>query len=99
MLTKFKTRTYSINIEPVEVEKETEHFVYIPTVSHSNKKPSPSRREGKISEYSSYHDSWEDAHNFLMKRATDKVTSARVDLARANGELGNVKGMKKPEAA
>lgn len=70
-------------ISPVEIEKETESSVWINGC-----------RRAKISTYENYFDSWDDAKQFLMDHAQKRVDSLRLQLERANGELGNIKGLK-----
>lgn len=81
---KYKTTSFS-GITSVEIERETDSSVYI-----------NGRRRSKRSEYEDYFDTWEEAHEFLTRRAQDDVESARHVLERANSRLGNIKGMKKP---
>lgn len=70
-------------IEPVEVERETKNYVVI-----------NGKRDYAIGHY--FH-SWEGAHAFLLEEAEAACQSYRVQLAKLNGHLDNVKGMKKPE--
>jgi hypothetical protein len=84
---KFKTGGYYGKnlIKEVEVEKETEHFFYI--------KGSRVKKEGG---YEQYHDTVEAAYAYLLENAEKEAITARLNLERANGYLGNIKGMKKP---
>lgn len=49
--------------------------------------------------YENYFSDWDSAHLFLLEEAERDLTAARVRLAAAQGHLGNIKGLKKPEAA
>lgn len=87
---KYRTRTYSSAIEEVEIVRETESSVFIARNS------GPERRNAKVTTYDRYHDTWADAHAYLMVRAEFAVKHARQQLESANGNLGNIKGMKPP---
>lgn len=95
---KYRTDHFADKIEKVEVLRETEACVYLsrnPTLG--NKKDE--RREAKMSDYAQYHDSWADAHTYLMKKAEIAVKYASQNLKKANGKLGNIKGMTPPKDA
>ena len=77
---KFKTGTFVRSlIEKVEVERETDSFVWI-----------NNRRVGKNTGYDQFWDSWEDALHFLLSRANDRVLRAKKRLAEENEELGKI---------
>lgn len=80
-------------IEVVEVVRETEHQVVLPS-SHPGGKE---RREAKRGDWYSWHDSWEDAHAYIVAKAQAEVDALRNRLEQAKGKLGNIKGMKRPE--
>ncbi|MFK3738987.1 hypothetical protein [Massilia sp. TN1-12] len=92
-ITKYKTTENSSSIQEVDVIRETASFVYLPRFGGGE------RREAKQSSWDYYHDSWEEAHAYLMKLAESHVKAARRELELANGRLGNIKGMKPPEDA
>jgi hypothetical protein len=73
-------------ITPVKIDKETATSVW----------PQGEGRRAKVSECDIYHDTWEDAHDYLTRMADNHVHNARLQLERAKGAQGNVKGMKKP---
>lgn len=85
-----KYRTRFEKIEALEVLRETAHQVVLP--------PTRGRetRESKRSDWSNWHDTWEEAHAFLVDKAQREVDAIRGQLERAKGKLGNIKGMKKP---
>ena len=94
-LVKFKTGfDFGVDkIRRVEVLRETGQFVYLP--SHSPGKTE--RRDAKRSEYTQYHNTWAEAHTYLVQRAETAVIAARRSLELANAKLGNIKGMKPPK--
>jgi len=77
-LTKFN------KVEKVEVVGETEHFVKLLN----------GRKEAKRTDWSNYFDSFDDAKNSLVEKAQKRVDSLRRQLESANGELGQIKGIK-----
>lgn len=84
----YKTRKNNYGgqlIEAVETERETDQCVWI-----------KGRRVFKFSEWEQFWPTWQDAHAHLLKRAEFRVNAARRELEQANGELGNIKGMKEP---
>jgi hypothetical protein len=78
-------------IEAFEVLRETNAQVVFNILSGGL---ACERREAKRSEYHSWHDTWEDAHAFLIERAETEVQALRGRLEQAKGRLGNIKGMK-----
>lgn len=100
-ITKWKTETYSDKIQRVECTRETDSSVWVLeypwTIPGEKQKPPVERRRSKSSG-DAYHDSWQAAHEHLMKRAERAVLSARSALQRAHDTLGNIKGMKPPGA-
>lgn len=87
-----KYRTRFDKIEAIEVLRETEHQVVLPPSNPRGREC----RESKRTDWSNWHDTWEDARAFLMGNAQREVDRARMALERAKGRLGNIKGMKKP---
>ena len=69
-----------------EVSRVTDKMVFI----------QGGRRYAKESTYESWHDTWEQAHAYLLSQAQGKVNALRLNLERANGDLGRIKGMKPP---
>lgn len=93
MIVKWKTSRYSgAKIERVKCTKETAQTVWY--VDDYWKKERGVRKD---SGGDRFHDTWEQARDFLMDSAVKQVGYARRDLQRANDFLGNVKGLKKPE--
>ena len=82
-------------IERVQCTRETAACVYLPTSARGNK--NSERREAKKSEWAQYHDSWDEAHAYLIAEAESELDSIRRKLEAARGKLGSIKGMRKPE--
>lgn len=96
---KFKTGYSADKIEEVEVLRETEQSVFLRVNSSSlaGRKGTNERRDAKRSTYVQYHDTWADAHAFLVGKAQRDVESLRSRLEQAKGRLGQIKGMKPPK--
>ena len=88
-IVKFRTSRSLSTINRVEVERETESSVWVNR--HEGNKAA--LRQAKHGEFAQYHGTWEAAHAYLVQQATDEVNAARHALERANGKLGNIKGM------
>jgi hypothetical protein len=54
-------------------------------------------REARKTKHHSYHETWEEAHAYLMAQANENLEKAQLQLQKAQGHYGNIKGMKKPE--
>ena len=84
---KYKAERYGKPvIRQVEVQSETEHFVVLP---HR-----PRRRVAKISDYESYHDSFDDAKKHLLEKQQEKVREWEMELLYAKDVLAEIKGLK-----
>ena len=81
----FKTYRWRNGIEAVQVERHTDASVWM-----------KGRKRARSGQYENYFQSWDDARNYLMDRAESHVLSLKRQLESAQGELGNVKGMKAP---
>lgn len=97
MIIKWRTGR-QVRIDRVECSKETAQSVWISVDRYGDHLATP-QRASKLAQYHAYHDTWEAARDFLLKQAEAEVTQARRQLERANGKLGNVKGLRKPEDA
>ena len=91
---KYKTSNYNNKIEKLECVSETASFV---TVKSEWCGRANERRMKKTSAYDRIHDTWREAHDYLIKHCEEQVLFARRALELANSTLGNVKGMKEPE--
>jgi hypothetical protein len=101
MLNKWKTTSCSTRIERVECSRETDKAVWVlvyPWTLDGGRgtKPPTEGRRMKNSESENYHDTWEDARDFLLRIAESEVLRARDRLQRAHDFVGSVKGLRKP---
>lgn len=83
----YTTNHWRTTIDAKEVERYTEGSVW-PKGAYKG------RRQARTSQYEQWWPTWEEAHNHLMQRAEAKVNSLRSQLQHANGELGNIKGLR-----
>lgn len=95
-IVKFVTGWGGDKIDVVEVLRETKASVFLKKNGMTRHSKSE-RREAKYSDYAQYHDTWTDAHTYLVAQAEGKVRAIRLQLEQASGKLGNVKGMKPPK--
>jgi hypothetical protein len=95
MVTRYRTSKHATEIQPREVIKETKNTVTFQLGMGDG--TFRNYRENRIADWQRWHNTWEDAHAFLLKRAEDAVVSLRRQLERANNELDNIKGLKKPD--
>ena len=87
MSIKYKSERYGAPaIRPVEVQSETEHFVVLP---HR-----PRRRVAKISDYESFHNSFEEAKMHLIEKQEAKIHEWEMELLYAKDVLEEIKGLK-----
>lgn len=91
---KYKTEAWNSKIEPVTVVKETAKQLVVEYDCYGK---THQRRAAKESAYDNYFDTWEEAHEHLIDRAAKRVESLRSQLQTANGNLGNIKGMKQEQ--
>ena len=85
-----KYRTWSKDIDAVDVIRETEKFVYLRGWNGRE------QRQQKRAVGLNWHDSWEAAHAFIVAKEEKEIESLRSRLERAKGKLGQIKGMKPP---
>ena len=78
-------------INPVQCTKVTAGFVW--PVERNG------RRESRATDWVSYHETWADAHAAMLHKAERELNSARLQLERAQGDYGRIKGMKSPADA
>ena len=81
-------RLWFEEIEPVVIDRFTDKAVWI-----------EGRKKARYADCRSYHETWEETHQYLIDKAQQEVDSLRNQLARANGNLGRIRGMKPPEDA
>jgi hypothetical protein len=90
-LTKWKTSKWSIEIERIEIERETDASVFLKT------RRGDSRREAKRSTYIVYHDSWSDAREYLIAREEGLKLAAGSMLDRALKNISDLDSMAEPQ--
>ena len=83
-----KYRTRCNEIEAFEVVRETANHIILLGGNDLE------QRMNKVTALTNWHDTWEEAHNFLTSRAQADIDSLRMRLTAANGKLGQIKGMK-----
>lgn len=66
-------------IEEVEIIRETDSYVFLPTWS-TKRNPSGEERALKITEWYEYHDTWEAAHAVLVCKASSKLRMRAANL-------------------
>lgn len=91
MIVKYEAQ-WNKNIERVECTRETDKTVWL--YDHRRKRED---RRAKISDWTSYFDTWEEARCHHLKKAEKKAAGIRRQLELANSLIGNIKGMKKPD--
>lgn len=70
-------------IEPIEVERCTDNFVFI-----------GGRRRARSSDWDSYHPSWQAAHEWMLSDAKRRVSNAESELDREKSNLKRVLELK-----
>lgn len=88
---KYKTSNYGERITKVEVERETENFVW------EKINDTRSDRRAKIATWASYFDSFEEAKQYLLNAAKEKVEFYKDQLQRAKSELGQLESLKEKQ--
>lgn len=89
MIKKYKTGSDN-KIHEVDVDREADKCVW---VKYSWGGTSQSRRERKKSIFLIYHDTYDQAYNFILNRARRKLENAESSLARAKRNLAEVEEM------
>jgi len=87
---KYRTTKYDNEIKKIEIERETEKQVVLRPDTWNPK----GRRENKISEYDNWHDTFEEAREFLLQREYRKRDDALRDQAKAEKNIVNINGLK-----
>ena len=84
---KYKAERYGKpQIQPIEVQSETEHFIVLP---HR-----PRRRVAKIGDYESFHNSFEEAKKHLLEKQEAKVHEWEMELRYAQDVLEEINSLK-----
>lgn len=80
-----KYRTQWDVIQAIEVAGETKSLIIMQT----------GIKERKRSDWRNWHDSWEEAHAFLVSNAEEKIARLQNHVSDAQKELAHIKAMKK----
>ena len=95
METWYRTGRYAYNIiEPVVVVKSTAKTVTVKEADWNGRERES--RSAIQSVYYQYFRTWDEAYAQALSSAEMEVNLARRALEKANGHLGNVRGLKKP---
>jgi hypothetical protein len=96
---KYITQKYSHTITEVEVVRETAKRVVVLEKSFrlGGEGAMVERSASRDSEYKQYHDTWEEAHAYLLNRSHDKMEYARAQLADAAKEQAAVMALTRPQ--
>lgn len=85
---KYKTSFLFDEIETIEIEGETKTQVILPS-----KNGKPSRRERKKSSFVNYHDSWDEAHKYLLEHAEKEIENLRKETEKAQEKIEKIRRM------
>lgn len=83
---RYITEGWNSKIEEIEVSRETEKCYFVRHAPHL-----PEDRRMKTH---NFHNTWLDAHAYLLNRAADKVERLKKELQRAESELATVQDMR-----
>ena len=89
---KYRTSGMSAVIMPVEVLRETAKSVYLQYGTFE-------MRKSKRSDYECYHDTWEDAQNYLLWRVENRIDHLRARRERLGGLWQEIVAMKQPASS
>ena len=87
---KYRTTKYGIEIEEVEVTRETDISVF--TIGHTGKEC----RAAKVNDHERYHDTWSAAHDYLTERERKNVESLQERLWRAEANYSEIMNQPHP---
>lgn len=82
-------KTIDNGIFAVKVKRETKSTVVFHAESEQQE-----RYENKSSSWYGWHDTWADAHAFLIAKAEEKISELRARLEQETFRLGQIRGMK-----
>lgn len=89
---KYKTTGLNWPIEAVKIVRESEKSVWYENILGSGCVRLDQER--KVSDYHQYHDTWQDAKDYLLGRARQKVESARARLVDAEDTLSKIEALR-----
>ena len=85
---KFKYRAWNDEIEKIEIERETKHFVVLARKGFYGK----NMREAKYG-FRPYFDTWQEAHQYLLDACKRKLESAIGQVEYLEAKLQAIKDM------
>jgi glutathione peroxidase-family protein len=77
------TKKFYLNIDKVEVERETNVSVWLKN----------GRREAKISDYSIYHNSFTEAKEYLINRKEKEIQRYQCEIKDSKQDLNIINGL------
>ena len=89
---RYQTTRWSIRIEEIEVLRETDAFMILPQEGRRRE-----RREAKETDYHLFHETWEEAHAYLLKRTKDEIARAQDILEGEKRFLKIIENMQVPK--
>lgn len=81
-------------IEPVTCIKETKCYLWIKPKDWRGREEG--MRYSKDSSWNQFHNTWEEAHSYLLSKAQAEFDRAHRRLESATGHLGRIQGLRKP---
>ncbi len=90
MITKWKTSKYGKEIQRIECVRETDKMIVY--LSEFLDREFKNIKDG----YDKYHDSWADAHEYLLNFTSENIDSLKNKLASEIARLELIKSMKEP---
>ena len=72
MINKYRVTVYCTDITPIKIVRETEKTVFLPRSALIGGE----RRKSKMSTFTCYFDTWNEAHEYLLNSATRKLKQA-----------------------
>ncbi len=91
--------SWSGEIRRIECVRETDQYIWYVTDLYNSNRGQPLKkpcREKKTADRQQYHNTWEEAHAYLLKSARDSIERATSRLRTAEAYYEQVWSMKKP---
>jgi uncharacterized protein YciI len=87
-----KYRTWFNDIEEIEIIRETEQCVFVPSMAYKSNE----RREAKRSDHVNYFNTWKEAHQFLLDRENVAIKGCERQIAQHRETLKKLQEMSQP---
>ncbi len=84
-----KWKTNDVEITRVAVDRETKHYVFFNGLRFRDK-------QAKRSDFECFFDTWQEAHDHLIKRAEARLRAAESALSGAQRYLRTLENMEEP---